>query len=74
MIKNSEGLTFVEWKKQLNRHVVERCGIGADDLPDWDMYSSWESGTDPVLAAEEVLQNACDDMGFDFDYIFGGED
>lgn len=49
--------TYEAWKEQVNLEVTKLCGLGCDDLPDWDYRSAWQSGEDPRVTAKDVLEN-----------------
>ena len=55
---NSDGLSFADWKKQVNRRVFEICGMYCDDLPDYDYYNTFLSDTTPKLAARLAITAA----------------
>ena len=56
-------MTFRQWKNRVNAQVAKTCGLGCDDLPDWDYWSAYDSGMIPSEAAREVLEEA--DFPFD---------
>lgn len=61
----SGGLTFQEWKRDVNRELARTSGLTADDLPDFDYYNAWADGESAADAAREVLEEA--DFPFDDD-------
>ena len=54
----SERLSFDNWKAAVNRHILNTCGLDADDLPDWGYWSAWNDGVSPRIAAREALEAA----------------
>lgn len=62
---------FNAWKKRVDQEIAFRCGLTSDDLPDVDFWAMFYADYEPKLAAEMVLENACEDMGMDYDDIFG---
>jgi hypothetical protein len=67
------GLTFRQWKRDVNRELQRICGLSADDLADCDYWSYWNDGMSAADAATEVL--AENDFPFDTtDTGYGGPD
>lgn len=50
--------TFEEWKAAVNRSVMAICGLGADDLPDYDYYMAWKANFSPEKVAKAALKAA----------------
>lgn len=67
---NGYGQTFDDWKEEVNQAVIAKAGLGCDDLPDVDYYSWFMDCTPPAEAAEQLLRDTCEDMGFDYEEIF----
>lgn len=44
--------------EQVNAELVSMCGMGSEDLPDWNYWDAWDDGESPKYAALEVLDNA----------------
>lgn len=66
-------LTFTEWKRFVNKEITRLCGLTADDLPDVDYYQYYVDLAPPKEAAQYALEYACEEMGMDYDEIFGGD-
>lgn len=62
------GLTFQQWKSQVNREIGRIVGLSADDLPDQAYWDMWEAGQSPKSVAQEVLA----EEGFEGE--MGGDD
>jgi hypothetical protein len=56
-------LTFEQWKVQVDRHVLEQCGLHADDLPDYRYRDAYEDNVKPATAARKAIMAAKKDMG-----------
>lgn len=67
-----EKQSFPDWLADVDDVIEERIGLSRDDLPDWRYWDAWNKGVSPKEAADAVLASACEDLGFDFDDIFGG--
>lgn len=48
--------SFEDWMASVDRQVSASVGLSADDLPDVDYYSLYESGATPASAAREAIQ------------------
>ena len=55
-------IAFEDWLKIVNRHVIDSCGLGIEDIPDYDYWNSWNAGMPP----EEVAQEALEEAGWSF--------
>lgn len=55
--------TFRQWMRRVNAEIVSIADVCADDIPDWDYASAWESGETPAGAAREALE--CASFPFD---------
>ena len=55
---------FGKWFDRVDAIVSARAGLGADDLPDQPYYDWFESGMTPKEAAQAVLAEVADEMGF----------
>jgi hypothetical protein len=51
-------ISFETWMKQVNRTIFQSCGLGVEDIPDYDYWSNWNAGVSPEQTAEEALDNA----------------
>lgn len=49
---------FDEWKKRVDVAIIAICGLGADDLPDYDYYNAFEAGKDPAAVAKAAIRAA----------------
>lgn len=72
-LKGPIQLTFEQWKKEVDDCIGSLCGLGANDLPDWNYWTAWNDSVQPYDASREVVENACEEMGMDYDEIFGEE-
>lgn len=54
----TQEITFETWMKKVNRVVVQTCGLGVEDIPDYDYWSNWDAGVSPEETAKEALDNA----------------
>jgi len=57
------GLTFRQWYRKLDAIVSSNYGLGMDDFPDWDSYSSFSSGMTPEEGFED-FKDSQDDLPF----------
>jgi hypothetical protein len=55
-------IAFEDWLKIVNTFVIDSCGLGIEDIPDYDYWSSWDAGMNP----EEVAQEALEEAGWSF--------
>ena len=51
---------FAAYMDKVNAHLLDRVGLEADDLPDYDYWSTWEAGIPATQAAEEAIRHAAD--------------
>ena len=51
-------MTFEEWKRRVNLHMINLCGMESDDIYDWDYYSAYTDGCSPKTAARCALEAA----------------
>ena len=49
---------FDEWQRIVELYLVEKCGMGIEDLPDYDYWEAWDNGENPKNVAEQVIENA----------------
>lgn len=50
--------TFEQWMEEVNVALVSMCGMGSEDLPDWNYWDAWDDGISPKSAAADVLEEA----------------
>ena len=55
--------TFEEWYAEVDQWVIRKCGLGPDDLPDWNYRDAYEDGIRASLAAAQAIRAAKQDMG-----------
>lgn len=55
---DTEDVGFALWMTRLDNRVVARVGLTYQDLEDWDYWSAYESGMDPMESAEYMLEDA----------------
>ena len=56
---------FAYYRNAVDDEVTKICGMGLDDLPDYDVASAFEDGESPRDVAEAVLEYA----GFPMDLL-----
>lgn len=56
-------LSYDQWKLQVSRHVLEQCGLHADDLPDYRYRDDYDDNVKPAITARRVVKAAKKDMG-----------
>lgn len=59
----SQTMDFEQWKKEVNKIVGNRLGVGCDDMPDVTYYDWFEDGMSPSDAADEAIDIWQEDMG-----------
>ncbi len=52
--------TFAQWMAQVNKLLVQLCGMTADCIPDYPYMSAFKCGDTPEEAAQDALENAHD--------------
>jgi hypothetical protein len=52
---NEDGLTFAQWQVQVDRHLVDLCGLTAGCLADYPSYDLWNDSVPPLEAARICL-------------------
>jgi len=50
--------SFEEWKRKVDVSLEVVCGLGCDDLPDWNYWDAWSDGMSPGVAVKEVLRES----------------
>ena len=50
--------TFEEWMIEVNKHLDRKCGMVADDLPDWRYRDAYNAGKQPEVAAYQAIKAA----------------
>jgi hypothetical protein len=51
---------FKTWMEQVNDQIYRKCGLGADDLPDWCYRDAYDARTTPRSAASQAVRAAKD--------------
>jgi len=51
---------FEQWFARVAREMNLLCGMGPDDLPDYDYWSAFEDGENPCDCAEMAVAAAKD--------------
>jgi len=54
------GAAYSAWMKKVDAIIVKKCGLGADDLPDFNYLDAFEDGFSPAAAAKEAIKWAKD--------------
>ncbi len=57
---SSRKATFEEWKKLVDKEVIARTGMSADDLPDYAYRDCYDDGVSPKNTAARAIRNAKD--------------
>lgn len=50
--------TFEQWKKEVDAHIIAKCGLSSDDLPDCCYMQWYEDHVSPKVAASRAIRNA----------------
>ena len=50
--------TFEDWLIEVNRELNKLCGMGHEDIPDWDYWCAWDDNVNPKQAAKYAFQAA----------------
>lgn len=53
-------MTFEEWKHAVDLAIQRKCGLSADDMPEWDYWSAYDDGVSPSKAAAMAIRAAMD--------------
>lgn len=53
---------FDTWMAMVNLYVEHLCGLGVDDIPDYNYWDNFDAGISPKVTAHEALEAA----GFQF--------
>jgi hypothetical protein len=51
-------MTYVRWKRQVDREIEAQLGLSSRDLPDIDYWSYWISHASPLRAAQSAINHA----------------
>jgi hypothetical protein len=46
-MNKADGMSFEDWKRELNRHFNSAFGLGMDDFPDYNWFDEWDNDCDP---------------------------
>lgn len=49
-------MNYDSWLTQVNMYLIDKCGAGIEDLPDWCYFESFEEGVTPEEAAEDCYE------------------
>ena len=60
MTKPYAGYTFEQWMLKVNYYLYRKCGMGADDIPDYCYRDCYNAGDAPAEVADQAIQNAKD--------------
>ncbi len=52
--------SFIEWMACVNSAVIDYCGMGTDDLPDWCYRDAYDDDSSPRAVAREAVRAARD--------------
>lgn len=52
--------TFDQWQELVNCWIIARCGLGIEDLPDYDYQAAYRANRDPEAVAKAVIKAARD--------------
>ncbi len=50
--------TFENWMHKVETAMIEMCGMGPDDLPDYCYHDAWEDDTPPRVCARAAIRAA----------------
>ena len=53
---------FETWMAEVDRRLVLACGMGVDDLPDYNYRDAFDEGISP----KEIANEALDEAGWSF--------
>jgi len=56
--KTSKHTTFTEWMRQTDQAVFKKCGMFADDLPDYCYRDAYDNGDSPARTASAAIRAA----------------
>ena len=56
--KTDKPATFAEWMRQVNDVVLAKCGLFADDLPDYCYRDAYKDGESPSITARAAIRAA----------------
>lgn len=51
-------MPYSDWMRRVNRVLIHRVGLTADDLEDFPSRDCYEAGMSPAEAAQECLENS----------------
>lgn len=51
---------FDTWMQKVDEHLVSRCGMDSEDLPDYGYADEFDAGTTPADTARLALRHAQD--------------
>lgn len=54
----TQEIAFEAWMQKVNRIVIQTCGLGVEDIPDYDYWNNWDAGVSPEETAQEALEAA----------------
>lgn len=49
---------YDEWEQKVDAQMVDTCGMGIDDLPDYDYRAAYNANKTPVQCAKKAIANA----------------
>lgn len=49
---------FDTWMAMVNLQVEQLCGLGVDDIPDYNYWDNFDAGINPEDTAHEALEAA----------------
>ena len=50
--------TFEKWMILVEQAMLDKCGMGPDDLPDWAYRDAYDGGLTPNQAANQAINAA----------------
>ena len=56
-------MDFKQWKREVNKVVVNRIGMGCNDMPDVSYRDWYDDGMSPEEAADEAVDIWQEDIG-----------
>jgi len=55
--------SYDEWKRMVDKFIIAKCGMTADDLDDWRYMDDWQDGMSPKRSAARAIKNAKEACG-----------
>ncbi len=56
-------ISYEQWKQMVDKFIIAKCGMHADDLDDWCYSSDYQAGKTPLQTANRAIRNAKEACG-----------